>query len=464
MLNLKEDLKIIETLKKICNQSVDFLSYTENFQCINIYELINSPHYLNKYQFFIENNKSDITILGLGCASEIKFSNLSDIKDVQSKIHEILNNIININDNEYASPKFLGGHAFNMNANLNSDWNKFPKGKFILPECIITSYKDQAWITIIKKIGEDRNPNVIYTEMLKIYNSLNQNHKSQSSASINILNIKDSIEKNDYLNIVDEIINEIKSNDIDKIVFARSKYIEFENSLSLKNTMKSLQGSYPDCINFFIKLSESDIFFGSTPERLIFKNDNYINTQAIAGTMRRGINFDEDNKIEAQLKTDEKNIKEHEYVISGIKNILSAKLNTIKVSKEPEILKLKQLQHLVSNISGYLKTDIHILELVNILHPTPAIAGTPTDKALELINRYEKNSRGWYSGPLGWIDKNGDGDFCVALRSGYMSNNYMQLFSGGGIVTNSNSEDEWEETELKFRTILDLFNKDSIHA
>tara|TARA_Y100001970_G_C14156413_1_gene815841 strand:+ start:41 stop:1435 length:1395 start_codon:yes stop_codon:yes gene_type:complete len=464
MLNLKEDIKVIEILEKALENSVDFFSYTSDFKCINVHELINNSHYSNKSQILIGNNKTDLTILGFGSVHEIECSNSFDINNVKSKIHKVLNNIISINDNEYANPKFLGGYAFNIDSNFDGEWRRFPKGKFILPECMITLSKNQTWITIIKKIDSDKSSNTLYNEILKIYDSIYQNNMLKPLTPINILNINDNIEKNDYLNIVDEIIDKVKSNNISKIVFARSKHISFDRPLDLRNIMKMIQDIYPDCINFFVKFPKSGIFFGSTPERLILKNGNYIKTQAIAGTMKRGINLDEDISIATKLKTDKKNIKEHKYVIDEITKILNAKLNTLKVSKKPKILKLKQLQHLVSNISGYLKTDTHILELVNILHPTPAIAGTPTDKALKLINHYEKNNRGWYSGPLGWIDKNGDGDFCVALRSGYINNNDLQLFSGGGIVADSNSEDEWEETELKFRTILDLFNEDPIHA
>ena len=104
-----------------------------------------------------------------------------------------------------------------------------------------------------------------------------------------------------------------------------------------------------------------------------------------------------------------------------------------------------------------MKNNTHTLDLVKILHPTPAIAGIPTENALKLIAKYELHDRGWYSGPLGWIDKIGNGDFCVALRSAYVIDNTMEIFAGGGIVEKSIPEDEWEETEIKFKTILSIF-------
>ena len=93
---------------------------------------------------------------------------------------------------------------------------------------------------------------------------------------------------------------------------------------------------------------------------------------------------------------------------------------------------------------------------IKILHPTPAVSGYPINKAYQVINQYEQYDRGWYSGPIGWVNAAGDGDFCVALRSALIKDNSIYLFSGGGIVLNSIAENEWKETELKFQTIREI--------
>ena len=163
------------------------------------------------------------------------------------------------------------------------------------------------------------------------------------------------------------------------------------------------------------------------------------------------------------MKNDKKSLDEHKLVVKEIKNILKPKLIDIKISKGPNILKLKNVQHLITNISGTLKNDISILELVKSLHPTPAVSGYPVDSALKLIKQYEEHDRGWYTGPIGWIDKYDDGDFCVALRSGFINKKTIQLFSGGGIVLNSVPEEEWEETQLKLKTISEIIQTDKIN-
>ena len=129
-------------------------------------------------------------------------------------------------------------------------------------------------------------------------------------------------------------------------------------------------------------------------------------------------------------------------------------VNKLDISVKPHIMKLTNVQHLKTPISGTLKSNEHILQLVDILHPTPAIAGTPTDAAMKIIKQLEKNDRGWYSGPIGWFDKYGNGEFNVALRSALVKDEEAHIFAGGGIVSESIPEKEWEETELKLLPIL----------
>ena len=227
--------------------------------------------------------------------------------------------------------------------------------------------------------------------------------------------------------------------------------------------MQQLRKSYPECINFYIKLPQRGIFLGSTPERLIKKNECFVKTEAIAGTIERGINNKTDKLFEDELKNDPKSLEEHQLVVKEIRNILYPKLPNIHISKKPNILKLKNVQHLISNIRGELKDDIHILELIKNMHPTPAVSGYPIKQANQLIKKYEKHDRGWYSGPIGWIDSSGNGDFCVGLRSAFINNDSINLFSGGGIVLNSDPEKEWNETELKLKSILEIIERNHVN-
>tara|TARA_Y100000814_G_scaffold270474_1_gene226589 strand:- start:87 stop:641 length:555 start_codon:yes stop_codon:yes gene_type:complete len=179
-------------------------------------------------------------------------------------------------------------------------------------------------------------------------------------------------------------------------------------------------------------------------------------SEAIAGTIQRDDNIITDKQLEEQLRNDSKNLNEHQLVVDEIKRVLKPQISNIEIPNSPGILKLKNVQHLITKIKGKLKDKKHIFELIKTLHPTPAVSGYPINKAYQLINKYEQYDRGWYSGPIGWVNAAGDGDFCVALRSALMKDNSICLFSGGGIVLNSIAENEWKETELKFQTIREI--------
>ena len=117
-------------------------------------------------------------------------------------------------------------------------------------------------------------------------------------------------------------------------------------------------------------------------------------------------------------------------------------------------MKLKNVQHLQTPITGKSNENEDILSLVTRLHPTSAVAGTPTDQAMKVINEKEAHDRGWYSGPIGWINGRGDGEFYVALRSALVKDEEAHVFAGGGIVSESHPDTEWEETELKLQPII----------
>ena len=451
-----------ENLNNICNSKNhnNIFSYTQKIKPLGIRNLIENKFYHNEHQFFFENNKSNLSLIGYGAIDIIEVNELNNLDEAKTRIEEQLNSIIDISDNNDVTVKFLGGYEFDFNNQKTTIWNKFPKGYFILPECMITITKTDAWMTVIKKIKGNDSTESIIENINNLYNNINEQDVPQLKSEQSVINqCQDNIDKNTHLYIINEIINEIKTKNIKKVVYSRLKKIELNKPLNISSAIESLRLKYPHCINFFIKIPHRGTFFGSTPEQLVSSSNNNITTEAIAGTINRGNDALNDLKLENELKNNQKYIEEHKIVIDEIKRLLNPKLNNISISNEPSILKLHNLQHLITKITGTLKNNIHILELVRILHPTPAVAGLPTTDALKLICEYEQHDRGWYSAPIGWVDKFGNGDFCVSLRSGYVIDNIMHIFSGAGIVEKSIPEDEWEETEMKFKTILSIFDK-----
>lgn len=164
---------------------------------------------------------------------------------------------------------------------------------------------------------------------------------------------------------------------------------------------------------------------------------------------------EDDEMLAWQLLNDEKNREEHDYVVQMIKQSVAPYVESFDIPDAPVIYPLKSLQHLFTPVTATLKSDATILDLVKQLHPTPALGGEPRDKALQFIDEKEPFDRGWYAGPIGWLDANFDGEFAVAIRSGLITENQATLFAGCGVVKDSDPRAEYEETRIKFTPMLD---------
>ena len=154
------------------------------------------------------------------------------------------------------------------------------------------------------------------------------------------------------------------------------------------------------------------------------------------------------------ISSDEKEVIEQKIVTDYIIDFLNENSDNIVYDKKPKIKNSSDIEHLCTSFNADLVNDKNILDLLGEIHPTPAIGGYPKDKAFDMIRKYKEN-RGWYGGPIGWIDNNLDGRFYLNIRSGLGVNKDLYLFSGSGITEKSNADNEWDETEHKFKSMLE---------
>ena len=393
---------------------------------------------------------------GINQADNVCADNFSSMTDFNNEITAILDDVITNKNNINIGPKFIGGHTFSPHPKNNKIWGNFPRGCFVLPECLATITDDGSWLTISKKIDFSDNHIEVaikFKDMFKKYIKLFENTLPKIE-SHNLIDIVNSPTRKNYINSISSTIENIKANKMKKVVLSRLKKATIEREFCEISALQILRSTYPDCTNYFISFPNQGVFFGSTPERLLKKYNQTLITEALAGTIKRGSTRNEDNLYERILRDSNKNQNEHQFVIDEIINKLTPYTKSISISNNPDILKLENVQHLKSIIKTKLNKNISLLELIKILHPTPAVAGAPIKSALKYINENEKHDRGWYSGPIGWIDSNGNGDIFVALRSALYNNNFIHVFSGSGIVSQSSPESEWEETEMKSEPIL----------
>jgi isochorismate synthase len=240
---------------------------------------------------------------------------------------------------------------------------------------------------------------------------------------------------------------------IDKVVLARRVDMRSPLELDVPNALRRLAASAPESTTYAFRRS-GRTFLGATPERLVRTEGRTFRTVAVAGTVRRGTDAEEDARLAQQLMDSEKEREEHAIVVDSIRGLLQPVSETLEVEPRPGVMTLRFVQHLVTEISGTTREDQGLLALGERLHPTPAVGGEPRDIALAMIDEHEGYDRGWYASPIGWLGADGDGELYVALRCGIVDRTRATLFAGCGIVADSDPDQEWEESRIKLRAVV----------
>ncbi|MBO0824010.1 MAG: isochorismate synthase [Actinobacteria bacterium] len=241
-------------------------------------------------------------------------------------------------------------------------------------------------------------------------------------------------------------IARIRSGELRKVVLARDLRAQCSGEIDSRVLLTRLAARFPGCYTFACAG-----LVGATPELLIRRQGDEISSLVLAGTMARGGTEADDAALAAALLSSTKNAEEHRYSVESVRQLLRPLCTELTVDEEPFLLQMADYQHLATLVTGVLDRDASALALAASLHPTAAICGTPTDTALEVIRELEGMDRGRYSGPVGWVDARGNGEWGIALRCGEIDGRTARLFAGNGIVAGSQPEEELAETETKFR-------------
>jgi isochorismate synthase len=240
---------------------------------------------------------------------------------------------------------------------------------------------------------------------------------------------------------------------LDKVVLARRVDLRSPVELDVPNALRRLAASAPESTIYAFR-REGRTFLGATPERLVRVDGRTFRTAAIAGTIGRGADEAEDERLARELLASEKDREEHAIVVQFIRELLAPVATSVTVAPAPSVMRLRFVQHLATEIEGTLPDNAGLLALGERLHPTPAVGGEPREAALTMIDEHEGFDRGWYAGPVGWLGADGDGELCVALRCGIVDRTRATLFAGCGIVADSDAAREWEESRIKLQAVV----------
>ena len=246
---------------------------------------------------------------------------------------------------------------------------------------------------------------------------------------------------------VAEAIKRIDSSQVDKVVLARDLVATSTQNIQTAPILKKLAAEYPSTWTFAV-----DGLVGATPELLLRLSRGMVTSRVLAGTIPKTGNDEKDLALAASLARSSKDLEEHEYAVRSVADALEPFCSSTNVPESPFVLHLANVMHLATDVTGALiesKQRLDAFSLLQSLHPSAAVCGTPRNIAFDIITEIEGMNRGRYAGPVGWIDASGDGELGIALRSGQITDREIRIFAGCGIVAGSNPEKELEESNAK---------------
>ncbi|WP_105993741.1 isochorismate synthase [Staphylococcus simulans] len=394
-------------------------------------------------RFYFRENSGETAFFGFDALLKLK----NDYENKQTIFREwenYKNDIALIHpDSEKHHLKVCGGFQFSSHKS-DDEWRQFGLNHFVLPKILITLDESATYITYTV-LREEFDIEVLHDIVDKVAHT-----KVQPTQPNGNISRSEDIYKEEWLELVQEAIDSM--NDEEKIVLARRRLIRFDQNIDiayiLENAMKNESNSY-----IFVMQSEGSIFFSQTPEQLMEVENQVLSTKAVAGTIRRTSDEEQDKKHVDAFLQDSKNLQEHHFVVQSILDDIAPYVNKVDYNTHPKILKNDHLYHLYTEIAADLEDKTYI-GLLDRLHPTPALGGYPKDKAMDFIEQKEFGTRGLYGAPVGYIDMEDNCEFIVAIRSMLIKQDQATLYAGCGIIKQSDPKSELDETTLKFTPMM----------
>ncbi len=356
-----------------------------------------------------------------------------------------------------AGPVWTGGFAFDPHGAGTSPWSSFAPASMILPELSLCRMDgEEAFLTVNLIIHPGDAAAASADRIAARLNGLRSDPVPMLDPHLTDRpEIRSVLPPGDFEAAVDAATERIAAEEMRKVVLAREVTVEASAAHEPAAIFGALREQFPSCFCFCHGTPEA-AFLGASPELLIRRTGAGASTVALAGSTRRSSDPAVDDHLGEQLLHSDKNRREQRIVAERIVRKLRPHSVWVQTAPEPEVIKVANIQHLATPIIAQLAESHSAVELAGMLHPTPAVGGEPWPNAASTIAELERMDRGWYAGPVGWMDSTEDGEFCVALRSALLRDREARLFAGVGVVAGSDPAAELEETEVKLQALLPL--------
>jgi salicylate biosynthesis isochorismate synthase len=336
-------------------------------------------------------------------------------------------------------PIAVGGFAYRPDRDPGGPWSGFPAVLFRVPALAVTRVRGRTFATAATAGAE---------ELLELAPT---GVRAPAARRLEITSVRNQVA---WTAAVESAAKRLRAGDAAKVVLAREVIARGDGVVSAGMVARSLRATYPSCFTYLVTGADGTAFAGASPELLVRRSGGRAFSQPMAGSVARGANEADDDRLARELVESAKDNAEHRIASKFVVEALRKFSRTVE-AREPEVVRFTNIQHLATTITAELaKPAVEALDLAAALHPTPAVGGWPRPAAEALIDELEGLERGWYAGAVGWTDGQGDGEFAVALRCGLLWEDGARLYAGVGVMPDSDPARELEETELKFKALL----------
>ncbi len=338
------------------------------------------------------------------------------------------------------------------------DWTGFPDAHWVLPELTVVDRADGTWLLAAATVGDGQDEAAATAALDERLDAFAADLPTPLTGPFEAEPGEIEADDRSYLSLVYEALCAIADNEFRKVVLAR---VHERGDVDPIDVLHRLRHRYRNCAIFSVAVGDRQ-FLGASPEQLVALDGPEVRTEAVAGTARIGSTEATDEDLAAEMMASPKTRAEHQFVVDDIIGRLEVLGLQGSCRPDPGVMRLARIQHLRTPITAQVQrrtggvSDMDVMRVASVLHPTPAVAGTPTEEAVDWILEREGFDRGWYAAPVGWCDLDGNGELCVALRSALVGELGAVLFSGAGVVAESIPAEESAETGVKLRALLDV--------
>jgi isochorismate synthase len=336
-------------------------------------------------------------------------------------------------------PIAVGGFAYRPDRDPSGPWSGFPALLLRVPALGVTRVRGRTF-AIAAAAGAEA--------LLELAQA---GVRAPAARRLTVTSVRNPVA---WTAAVETAASRLRSGEAAKVVLGREVVARGDGVVSAGMVARALRSAYPSCFTYLVTGADGTAFAGASPELLIRRSGRRAFSQPMAGSVARGATEADDDRLARQLEASVKDNAEHRLASDFVVEALRPFAETVS-ARPPEVARFTNIQHLATAVTAeLLDPPADALELAAALHPTPAVGGWPRAAADALIDELEGMERGWYAGAVGWIDSRGDGEFAVALRCGLLWEDGARLYAGVGVMPDSDPARELEETELKFKALL----------